>query len=419
MCLISVCPKGTKKYSDEVIQFIKVGVSSNRDGSGFMFKRDGESLINVKKGYKSAKELLDAIKEANLNDNDELVIHHRIGTSGKKIATNNHPFVVSRDHETIININCITDKPCLVHNGVFWGLDRYEELNPDFSDTYAFVRYVMSNTLELLNNDKHLFEKVFSDILGYNKVCLLMPNKDLIMLGKFVEENGYYHSHSGFKDYSYRDVGGRQESAGFTTAGGTKTGTHQLKLPMNTSSNSKLPVMLTGELIDINSFNYNHFLFVPKDERDNDIMTFEEYDDESITNLLKKRHNEHHSISLGVSNVTLKTRYTYHPYPKFDRYYKEYLSLLLNLNPSKNVFKDIYRVLTNPSMKKEPLNKLITIKNCTVSKLALLNYYFSLVDSYMADDSYYANYKVSDLVSTGTPLEAPIIQLNKEVVIMD
>lgn len=44
MCLISVCPKGTPKYTDEVKEFIQNGFNSNKDGSALCTKRKESTL---------------------------------------------------------------------------------------------------------------------------------------------------------------------------------------------------------------------------------------------------------------------------------------------------------------------------------------------------------------------------------------
>lgn len=48
-----------------------------------MHKKEGEYFVHVEKGFFKFDELMAAIEKANLKDEDELVIHHRIGTSGK------------------------------------------------------------------------------------------------------------------------------------------------------------------------------------------------------------------------------------------------------------------------------------------------------------------------------------------------
>lgn len=207
MCLISSCPKGTEKSSQEVMDFIESGMNCNSDGSGFMYKRNGTNEIVVKKGYFAVSLLKQAIIDANLTIDDELVIHHRIGTSGNVTNTNCHPFIISDVAEETIRTDYTTNKPCMVHNGIFRYLHSYMQLNPHLSDTYAFSRYIMPDLLGLLENNKKLFTILTDRIIGTDKICILHPHKDLEMLGNFIEKNGYFHSNNGYCRM-VRDFGG-------------------------------------------------------------------------------------------------------------------------------------------------------------------------------------------------------------------
>lgn len=213
MCLISVIPKGKEKFNDKVIAFIKQGFRSNRDGSGYMFKRNGENLVHISKGFFDVDNLLKSIEDRKLTIDDELVIHHRIGTSGLNNRTNTHPFVLSKLHNECCAIELAVAKPCLAHNGIFSGLNYYMGLDRDFSDTYAFSRYILSNKhlQNILLEDEKLFETITSDIVGYSRLAILYPDRDLKLVGNFVEDDGYLHSNSGYKSF-IRDYGGSSDN---------------------------------------------------------------------------------------------------------------------------------------------------------------------------------------------------------------
>lgn len=208
MCLVSVCPKGTEKNTKEVEDFIRSGYNSNRSGSGFMYKRNGSTLVNVQKGYFDIEKLLKDLKELNLGVNDELAIHHRIPTSGDRNDLNTHPFVISNIHEEVCAVKIAINKPAMVHNGVF-SVNKYEYLNRNMSDTYAFARYIMGNKhiMNLLLDNQELFEYSLSSVISHGRVAILFPDRDLVMFGSFVEDNGYFHSNGGYKTYT-RNVGG-------------------------------------------------------------------------------------------------------------------------------------------------------------------------------------------------------------------
>lgn len=203
MCLISVLRKGTRKDTEEVEKFIRNGASCNTDGSGFAYKRNGESRITIKKGFFNVDIMLGEIKSLNLTEQDELIVHHRIGTSGRVSKENTHPFVISNVESEVSAVNITINKPVMVHNGMFYHLRDFMALNPDFSDTYAFARYVLGNPyiFGLFEHYREFFEKLFGNSIGNDKICILYPDKDLEMIGTFIENNGYYHSNYGYCRY--------------------------------------------------------------------------------------------------------------------------------------------------------------------------------------------------------------------------
>lgn len=209
MCIISVCPKGTLKNSEEVKNFIKKGFDNNKDGSGFMYKRNGEHKITVSKGYFDFNELYFNINNLNLGIDDELVIHHRRSTHGHISKQNCHPYVITNNVEESLKIEVTTIKPCLAHNGVFRNIKDLIDLNKDLSDTYAFATKVMSNKhiMGLFKDDKQMFKLLLSEILYNSKIAVLHPKRDLELLGNFLNQNGYYHSNNGFCEV-INDYGG-------------------------------------------------------------------------------------------------------------------------------------------------------------------------------------------------------------------
>ena len=206
MCLISVAPKGTAKYNKQIEGFVEKGMSTNTDGSGFMYKKNGSDVINIDKGYYDAEEMLSVLKGLKLALNDELVIHHRIGTSGEKNVTNMHPFLLSDTDIVLGASKGAFNYPAMAHNGVFNGYSDWQSL---YSDTYHFIKEFMSipEFVTLLKRDSRLFSDSFKSVISYNKLAFLFPDRDLVLIGAFTEDEGYYHSNQGYKDYVY-DRGG-------------------------------------------------------------------------------------------------------------------------------------------------------------------------------------------------------------------
>ena len=214
MCLISALPKGTVKYNETVKSFITRGFTSQQDGSGVMWKRDGESVVNLKKGFFNLPALLTFVEELQLTEQDELVIHHRTSTQGLVSKSNTHPFVLTSDHEICTSLEGSFDLPVLVHNGMFRHMTKFD--HRDFSDTYSFCNGFLSNKhlLAYFKEDTVKFLESFDPIIGWSKLCVLFPDMDMVMTGDFTEDGGYFHSNQCYKDYGYTDRGGRTYGTG-------------------------------------------------------------------------------------------------------------------------------------------------------------------------------------------------------------
>lgn len=403
MCLISVLPKGTTKYSEEVTGFLKRGMDSNRDGSGFMYKRDGGNTIIVRKGFFKFDDLIAALNSAELKDSDELVVHHRIGTSGLVSAENTHPFVISHVHSTVIQTDAKVALPCLVHNGMFSELEKYEKLNPNFSDTYAFARYIMSNAIDLYTLETDLFKKALRSVVGGSKICVLYPHRDLRMLGDFVEDNGYFHSHRGYKPYStYVDRGGSELPENFSGGTTTKNSILQIGCGTNLQScsiakkTSKDVLQLDGNKIDINEFNYSHFVFTMKNSSSTRAFKFESYDTKAEINVLSCQ-RDGYVATHTTRREELHSDYRFHPRNVYKNYYEEYALVVQQLHPSKSLFKTIIKILQDNRL--ALISRKFQIKGLNITKCTLLNYYLSLNNQYLSKHSCYSNLAVSSLTS--------------------
>lgn len=210
MCLITAAPKGTKKRGKDLESFIKNGMESNTDGSGFAYKRNGQSLVNIHKGFRDFNEMVDAIDKLKLKEEDELIIHHRIGTSGLKNEYNMHPFAVSESDSVLQTTKGSLNVPLMAHNGVFY---KFTDRSSNFNDTYHFVQKFIAipEITSLLTRDPSKFKELFDSMLGTNRLAFLFPNRDMVLIGDFKSEDGYYHSNGGYKRFVY-DYGGSSQN---------------------------------------------------------------------------------------------------------------------------------------------------------------------------------------------------------------
>lgn len=379
MCLISVLPKGTSKSGDYVENFIISGMRSNREGSGFMYAKNGDDKVFIDKGYFDIDKLLQAIRALNLTEEDELVVHHRIGTSGKVSRENCHPFVITNEHQNIIMTKGYTFDTALVHNGIFRNIDEYMRLNPDFSDTYAFTRYIANPAYNLMTNQPEEFQKQFSVMLGWSKICLMHPVEGIQMIGDFIQDNGYFHSNQGYKNYNYIDIGGVEQPKK-NSAGGGK----QLTLPSvyDQAKINKEKLKLTGHYININNFNATHFIFTDPDYMaDSRAYEFHNFDEAALLNYLSSRSDQ---TGYYVGETHLK-ELIYHPKGAFEEFYKEYFRFINTVTISKSFIKKAFNMLN--SNRHKSFDHEFRIKNKIVSKFTLINVVLSFNEQVEANIS--------------------------------
>ena len=208
MCLISIAPEGTDKYSKEFIDALRHGASCNRDGSGYSILRKDAKEVTFNKGFFDIAKLLQAIENEKLTKNDILVVHHRIGTHGLKTKENCHPYCLDDPSK----ISGTTTNGVVSHNGVlsvFTNMREFGSEGPmdvktsEFSDSYMFVKYFISvpEISSFWKRDPIYFKQLFKSFLEGNRVAFLTP-EGLFLSGDFVkQEGGYLHSHGGYCSY--------------------------------------------------------------------------------------------------------------------------------------------------------------------------------------------------------------------------
>jgi len=148
------------------------------------------------------------------------MVHARIGNKGAINEKMCHPFVASEDEDEVVFNDGFVDKPVFIHNGTFFKVGSYSSV---YSDSFFFARDYLGKKplVNLLMEDPELFEDILDDKLNNSRVAVMFPNsdKEIITLGKFIEENGYLFSNIGYKNPDYRNVGGQSviPYSGYTT----------------------------------------------------------------------------------------------------------------------------------------------------------------------------------------------------------
>lgn len=209
MCLALLVPKGVSKNTDFLFDSIRTASTTNRDGMGYAHKSNKDNRVYLSKGYTEVEDIINELRSRDIKDDDELIVHLRIGNKGSVNTDMCHPFVASTDEEEVIINNMYADKPVFIHNGTLF---KYSVTGSKYSDTYFFARDFLSNknVQNFLRNSKEDFEKYFKDHISTSRFAVLFPNTDqeAVTIGSFTEDNGIFFSNDSYKDYRVRNIGG-------------------------------------------------------------------------------------------------------------------------------------------------------------------------------------------------------------------
>lgn len=418
MCVISVLPKGKEKHTDEVDKFITSGYHSNTQGSGFMWKKNGTNKVGISKGYFNLDSLLKEYNKMKFSVDDEVVVHHRIGTSGAKDGANTHPFYIHSNINECTKTEGLEDLVAVCHNGVFGHSKISKYMTTGYSDTVAFANKYMTQPglIDLLISNPNTFEAVTDDFVDGDKLCFLFPNRDLVMIGNYIEDNGYYHSNTGYKRYTH-NVGGveypthsygnysnyytrslfNDEYDNWYNKPKTTTKAEPIirdnKFSMRDiddlflekiSSLDYESYCMDSEYLGLNSGNYKNFWLTPK--KTSMIYgasfgdLFEIIDFEQTTTsfagpvLTTIRSKENQKRCLGFKLSYIEEKFNFFPKKLFVESYKHFLYLcIINPNISNKKLKAIHKKLSD-EYEKSDLSS-ITIGNQSFTKLAWLELY--------------------------------------------
>jgi glutamine amidotransferase len=154
LCLLCVLPAGVTPDPKE----LELAATNNPDGFGYaIITRQGNLLI--RRGM-DAGHIIDAFLKDRRKHQGPAIWHARIGTSGTKTTMNCHPFIVGRDHRTV-----------LAHNGTLFRPPKDEPR----SDTNIFAAEVMPVHYRAI--DRPAVRLRLERQLGGNKVAVLTTNR--------------------------------------------------------------------------------------------------------------------------------------------------------------------------------------------------------------------------------------------------
>ena len=189
MCIIAVKLQGQAPLS---LPAITACWNNNPDGAGFVIHRPGHDCLLIQKGFMTLNSLLAALKASAIQEQDTVVYHFRIATSGGVSPANCHPFPVSADVDDLKSL-VIACKSAFAHNGV---LGKGEK---ELSDTQLYIL----NTLSGYESIKDSLPKILEDTAG-SRTAILSADGYIWLTGKWVEKDGYYFSNDSHDDLYWR-----------------------------------------------------------------------------------------------------------------------------------------------------------------------------------------------------------------------
>lgn len=183
MCIAIVKPQGTE-ISDE---YLKNCFENNPDGAGIAYAKDGK--LYIVKGIFNQNTFIKTVREAEKLAEGDMLIHCRIGTSGKKDKENCHPHIVN-------------DSVVMIHNGI---LDIDVPRNSKVSDTIIFIQeYLKDLPKDFITNPAIL--KMVEKFIGCkNKFAFLNNKGESAICNKNagIMKDGIWYSNDTFSFYGY------------------------------------------------------------------------------------------------------------------------------------------------------------------------------------------------------------------------
>lgn len=196
MCIIAIKPKNKEIQKKEIL---KNCFTRNSDGAGYMFVKDNEVVI--KKGFMTFDEFYTSVMKDYTDNhlkNSNLVMHFRIGTSGESKLGCTHPFPLTDNYTDLEKLRTKANIG-VCHNGIVSGMNS--RLNK-YSDTEIYIKNVLAPIVKLKIN-AYLFKDIQNLILltTNSKWCILDKFDNMVTIGEFVENDGYYYSNDTYKPY--------------------------------------------------------------------------------------------------------------------------------------------------------------------------------------------------------------------------
>jgi hypothetical protein len=195
MCIGIYVPKGVANPKKTVL---KRCFAANSDGAGFGWYDTEKKKWIIEKGHMTWKAFWRAFNAHQFDAEVDLVLHFRIGTSGKREHPDcTHPFPVTDDYKMMMEHNIETDS-LVLHNGVIGqGLG-------DSSDTMVAIKEAIDVLGKYITDEK--VNKLLGEMLKTGSNRWLIANGERVFLyGTWEEDKDtkIYYSNDGYKEVTY------------------------------------------------------------------------------------------------------------------------------------------------------------------------------------------------------------------------
>lgn len=219
MCVIAIKPIGSINFDEDTLHNCW---QANDDGAGFAWYDEDVDMWRVEKGFLEWKKFWKKYNAMNFSEQDYVVCHFRIGTSGLKDGGNTHPFPVVDDFDQMREISGVY-RGIAFHNGV---VGRGEG---NYSDSMVHIKEWLVPLYPHINEPE--IPKIIQELMckGTSKWFITDGRKAYVM-GTFVEHpnkqwkfsNTSYEKRNYTHYYSdgYGDYGNGKWSCG---SGNTRT----------------------------------------------------------------------------------------------------------------------------------------------------------------------------------------------------
>ena len=195
MCIIVAKPAKTAMPS---LNTLETCFRNNPDGAGIMLASKGK--VWGFKGLMTFEAVKSKLKtlESRFGSLDKLpvVLHFRIGTHGKNIPENTHPFPLSDRYDELRSLEWVSSQG-MAHNGIIRLTSDPD--NERYSDTAIFIADYLSQILRTRADlrDRRKLNTIYQ--LAQSKFAIMDGGGYIATVGEFIHERGLLFSNASYR----------------------------------------------------------------------------------------------------------------------------------------------------------------------------------------------------------------------------